>query len=115
MLLDGRLPANGVNSIIPDSTPSYTYSNLTATTVFKALVQNGSACPIDTSSGATITVFQKSVGGEIDPPNTNFCANQTVADILNLNNSTGQVVNWQSSQDSVNWQSFAPVNNRFYL
>ena len=103
--------SNGVDSLIPDSTPSYVYKNLTATTIFKALVQNGSSCAIDTSTGATITVFQKSVGGEIDPPNANFCANQTVADVLTLTNFTGQIVNWQSSQDSINWQSFVPVNN----
>jgi gliding motility-associated-like protein len=102
--------SNGVNSVITDTTSSFTYNNLSETTVFKALVQNGNTCAIDTSSGATITVFQKSVGGKINPPNTNFCANQTVADILNLNNFNGQVVNWQSSQDSLNWQSFAPPN-----
>ena len=103
---------NGINwTAIPDTTSSYTYQNLNATTVFEALVQNGTTCSIDSSLAATITVNPKTLAGFVDPPNTNFCADQTVADVLTLNNFIGQITNWQSSLDSVNWQSFAPVNN----
>jgi gliding motility-associated-like protein len=101
---------NGGTSWSPlgDTTTTYNSKNITQTTVFKALVQNGGSCPIDSSSPATITVDQLSRGGLIDPPNADFCANQTVADILKINNFVGQVVDWQSSTDSINWQNFAP-------
>jgi gliding motility-associated-like protein len=103
---------NGTNwTAIPDTTSSYTYTNLNATTVFEALVQNGTTCRIDSSLAATITINQKTLGGVLDPANTDFCADQTVADVLTLNNFKGQITNWQSSSDSVNWQNFAPVNN----
>jgi gliding motility-associated-like protein len=103
---------NGTSwTTISDNTSSYAYQNLNATTIFKAIVQNGTTCSIDSSLAATITVDQKTVGGVLDPQNTNFCADQTVADVLTLNNFNGQITNWQSSLDSANWQNFAPVNN----
>jgi len=103
---------NGTTWIpISDTTSSFTYQNLNITTVFKALVQNGTTCSIDTSSAATISVDQKTVGGVLDPANADFCAEQTVADVLRLSNFNGHVTNWQSSTDSINWQNFSPVNN----
>jgi gliding motility-associated-like protein len=36
--------------------------------------------------------------------------NQTVSMLLTLKGSTGNVVNWQSSADAVNWSSFVPTN-----
>ena len=102
--------SNGVNwAPIPDSTTSYTYTNLNVTTLFAAVVQNGGTCALDTSSVATVMVDQRSAGGQVNPPIANFCANQTVADVLTLKNFNGQVNNWQSSPDSVAWQDFAPV------
>ncbi len=101
---------NGIKwTSIPDTTTSYTYKNLETTTIFKALVQSAESCSLDSSTAVTITVDPKSVGGNLTPPNDNFCANQTVADILHLNSFTGQVSSWQSSQDSINWQNINPV------
>ncbi|MEJ0105299.1 MAG: hypothetical protein WDO19_23280 [Bacteroidota bacterium] len=37
--------------------------NLTTTTQYRALVQNGSSCSIDSSAAAIITVDPKSAGG----------------------------------------------------
>ncbi|HEX4375268.1 MAG TPA: gliding motility-associated C-terminal domain-containing protein [Puia sp.] len=103
---------DGTNwTTIPNTTSSYAYKNLNATTIFEAVVQNGTTCSIDSSVAATITVDQQTLGGILDPPNPNFCADQTVADILTLNNFNGQITNWQSSTDSINWQNFVPVNN----
>ena len=90
---------------------TYTAQNLNASTIYKAVVQNGTVCNPDTSSGATIKVDPKSAGGTITPVNNNFCAGQDVGGILSLVGNTGNVVNWQSSQDSSNWTNFNPVDN----
>ncbi|MBS1914869.1 MAG: gliding motility-associated C-terminal domain-containing protein [Bacteroidetes bacterium] len=89
---------------------TYTAQNLTETTLYKALVQNGEACSIDTSSGATISVDAKSVGGNLLPADTSICKDQNVAILLNLYNHLGSVQNWQSSTDSINWVNFIPAN-----
>lgn len=92
------------------TTDSYTAQNLSTTTQYRALVQNGTACNIDTSAAAVITVDPKSVGGNIDPSEVNVCAGQTITPTLTLNNYTGAVVNWQLSNNNVSWNSFSPAN-----
>ncbi len=95
---------------IANTTSSYTASNLTSTTLYRALVQTNTTCPPDTSTTATITVNAKSKGGSINPPNTNICLNQTANSLLTLNGNTGAVLNWQSSiNGGVSWVNFSPV------
>ncbi|HEX4849217.1 MAG TPA: gliding motility-associated C-terminal domain-containing protein, partial [Puia sp.] len=94
---------------LPVTTPSYIAQNLTTTTTFKAIVQNGTVCNPDTSSGATVTVDAKSIGGTINPANSNLCENQPIGSLLNLTGKTGNIIDWQSSSDNLNWQNFNPV------
>ena len=94
---------------IPDSTAFYTAQNLQATTLFRALVQNGASCNIDTSTASTIIVDPKSVAGVMTPPVKNICIGQDQGAVLVLTGSTGGVVNWQSSQDATNWTDFGPT------
>ena len=102
---------DGVNwNASPDSTLQYTATNLTQTTTFRALVQNGPSCNVDTSSGATIVVDPQSVGGSLSPSSSNFCIGQNIGANLLLSGKTGSVMNWQSSTDSLNWTSFNPAN-----
>lgn len=96
-------------SSIATTGTSYTAQNLTATTQYRALVQNGSVCNIDTSAAATIVVDSKSAGGILSPANVNICAGQTTNSIFTLTGNTGSVVNWQSSNDNTNWSGFIPV------
>ncbi|MDF2192787.1 gliding motility-associated C-terminal domain-containing protein [Paraflavitalea sp. CAU 1676] len=86
----------------------YTAQNLTATTRYVALVQNGASCRIDTSVAALVTVDAKTVGGDLLPNNANICLGQTINPILELSGSTGSVVNWQTSYDKVNWSGMSP-------
>lgn len=88
---------------------SYTAQNLTATTQFAAIVQNGSTCRADTSARAVVTVDPKSVGGALNPSNSSFCIGQTAGSLLTLSGNTGNVVNWQSSANGSLWNSFAPT------
>jgi gliding motility-associated-like protein len=94
---------------ISNKGPSYTAQNLTATTQFKAIVQNGSSCKIDTSGGATISVDPQSIGGSLSPANTNICLGQTTTNTFTLTGTKGTVHNWQQSFDSTNWTNFSPA------
>ncbi|HET6995553.1 MAG TPA: hypothetical protein VFI06_11260, partial [Chitinophagaceae bacterium] len=102
---------NGTSwTTIPNSTPSYTASDLTATTQFRALVQNGPSCKLDTSAAAIVTVDPKSVGGLLDPASRSFCLGQNQNSLLSLTGNTGSVLNWQISNDNTNWNNFSPAN-----
>lgn len=102
---------DGVNWIpISNTTNTYTAQNLTATTQFAAVIQNGNTCSIDSSTASIITVNPKSIGGSLSPSVGNFCAGQSTNSLLNLSGNTGTVVNWQASNDGVNWNNFAPAN-----
>lgn len=101
---------DGVNwQEIAITADNYTAQDLTATTHYMAVVQNGNACSIDTSSAATVTVDAKADAGELEPSNTSVCAGQTISPTLTLTNYAGAVVNWQLSYDSVSWAGFSPV------
>jgi gliding motility-associated-like protein len=102
--------ADGVSwDPITDTTLHYTANNLVNTTLYKALVQNGAICIPDTSSAATVTVDQKSVGGSIYPPATTICEGQNKDAPLTVTGNTGQILNWQSSQDTLHWTDFNPA------
>lgn len=91
------------------TTDNYNAQDLLTTTIFKAVVQNGSSCSIDTSLAATITVDPKSIGGILSPSSTDICAGQTSNTLFTLTGNTGAVQNWQISHDNTNWSNFAPV------
>ncbi|HWK02493.1 MAG TPA: gliding motility-associated C-terminal domain-containing protein [Puia sp.] len=97
-------------NILSDTTLQDTIQNLTTTTVYRALIRNGASCDIDTSSAAVITVDPKSVGGQLDPSNMEFCLGQFKEAVLTLKGQTGSVLNWQSSTDSTNWTDFTPAD-----
>jgi len=91
--------------------PAYTAQNLQTTTNYRALVQNGQSCNIDTSSAAVVVVDPQSVGGKLDPSNMVFCLGQNKDALLTLQGYTGNVLNWQSSTDGVIWTDFTPTYN----
>jgi gliding motility-associated-like protein len=90
---------------------SYTAQNLSATTRYSVVVQNGPACTIDTSIAAVIAVDAKTRGGALAPNNINVCAGQILNPTLTLGNYTGSVINWQWSNDGVSWNNFTPANH----
>lgn len=95
---------------VADTTNEYTAQNLTATTIFRALVQNGESCAIDSASPVTVVVDPQTVGGSLSPPEMQFCIDQTKDALLTLSGETGTPVNWQISPDGVNWTDFAPTD-----
>lgn len=95
---------------VANTSNTYTAQNLTTTTQFAVVVQNGPTCSADTSTQALVTVDPKTVAGILDPANSDFCMGQTAEALLTLKGSTGSVINWQSSADNSNWTSFEPPN-----
>jgi hypothetical protein len=95
-------------SVIPDITSQYIAENLSTTTLYKVVVGKGTVCAPDTSTGVKVVVDQKTVGGQIDPPDATLCDGQTAGETLTLNGNTGLVQNWQYSTDGINWTDLNP-------
>jgi hypothetical protein len=102
--------AGGVSTPLNDTTSQYIAQNLTATTLYQALIQNGESCAVDTTSGSTVLVDPRSVGGTLNPATLEFCEGQNKDALLQLKGDTGIPVNWQSSLDGVNWTGFVPTD-----
>lgn len=82
---------------ITNTAAFYNYSNLTQTTDFRAVVQNGN-CPADNSTITTITIFPISVGGTLNS-NATVCSGSNNGTLL-LTGYTGNVVQWEYSTDN---------------
>ena len=91
---------------IANTTATYTVTNLTVTTKYRAVIQSG-ACPPVNSSDATVTVNPVSVGGSITGSAT-VCAG-TNSTLLTLSGYTGSIVKWQYSTD--NWVTPVDIAN----
>jgi gliding motility-associated-like protein len=103
---------DGINwSPITENGNSISVKNVLTTTYYKALVQNGPACNVDSSAAATITINYQSVAGQILPANLDICLDQNVDNILKLRGSSGTVLNWQTSLDRISWINHLPRNN----
>ncbi|MCK6650260.1 MAG: hypothetical protein L6Q66_11445, partial [Bacteroidia bacterium] len=90
---------------IANTTTTQSYTNITATTYYQAVVTSG-VCASDSSSIDTITVDVPSVGGSISA-SSNICFG-TNAGTLTLSGHTGNVVRWESSIDGgINWSPIA--------
>jgi gliding motility-associated-like protein len=88
---------------------TFTAINLNKTTHYRAIVQNGGGCTIDTSGAASVTVFEKSVGGNINPSIINICLSQNKDANLTITGKRGSINNWQWSDDNLVWNNFNPV------
>lgn len=101
---------DGLNwSAIANTTNQYTTPNPNTTTWYKAVVQNGSGCSMDSSAAALITVDPRSNGGVLSPDDFSLCIAQTQNNTITLNESVGQIQHWQYSYDNTNWNNFSPA------
>jgi gliding motility-associated-like protein len=85
---------------IANTTDTQPYTNLTATTIYRANVKNGS-CTAANSGAATVTIVPASVGG-ITAPKTQVCSGVNSGNIT-LSGNTGTIQNWESSTNGVTW------------
>lgn len=91
---------------ITNTANSYSYSNITTTTQYRAIVQNG-VCSQTYSSPAIITVDAPTNAGSITDAATACSGNNSGT--IQLTGNNGVVVRWESSTDNgVNWTN---VNN----
>jgi len=89
---------NGINWVaIANTTINQTYTNLTQTTIYRAVLQSG-ACAAANSSTATITVNAVPMGGSISANNT-VCSGTNGA-TLTLGGQTGSIIRWESSTNA---------------
>ena len=82
---------------IANTTTTQTYSNLTQTTKYRAVVQNG-ICTAANSSAATITVNNGTVAGAVTSDAT-VCTGSN-SGTLTLSGHTGSILRWESSIDN---------------
>lgn len=95
----------GINwLVINNTTTSFTYSNITVTTKYRAVVKNGT-CNTQNSAAATLTVDPVSEGGTINS-STTTCGGSNGT--LTLINYIGNIVQWESSTDGgATWTTIA--------
>ncbi len=91
---------------IANVTTSQTYTNITTTTKYRAIVQSG-ICAAANSGAATITVDPVSVGGTVTADAT-VCSG-TNSGTLTLAGNTGAIMGWESSTD--NFSTATPIVN----
>ncbi len=87
-------------TVISNTGTGQPYTNLTTTTQFRAIVQNG-VCPSQPSSRATITIYDVSSGGTIDFPDTVCFGFNTGTLSLHPTSFTGNIIQWESSLDNL--------------
>lgn len=90
---------------ITNTTATYTSGALTATTKFRAVLQNGS-CTAVNSAEATIEVSPLSVGGSVSGTAT-ICSGTSVD--LTLSGHVGNVIRWESAVSPFN--TWSPIAN----
>lgn len=89
-----------------NSGPSLTFTNLTQTTSYRAIVKSG-ACPPDTSTVATITVAPLAVAGTLSGSDSVCSGNNSGTVILAGSSGT---LRWEYSQDSAIWIQMASTD-----
>ncbi|MBS1742856.1 MAG: Ig-like domain-containing protein [Bacteroidetes bacterium] len=106
-VLNWEMSINGGGSwsVIANNTTTLNYTNLTQTTLYHAVVQNG-ACGSVISGNATITVTTPSVGGTVSS-NATVCSG-TNSGTLTLSGHTGSVTGWEfSTNGGGSWTAIA--------
>jgi Fungalysin metallopeptidase (M36)/Fungalysin/Thermolysin Propeptide Motif len=94
------------NTPIANTTTTLAYTNLTATTQYRAVIQSGTCDPLN-SATATITVSNTSVAGTVTG-GASVCSTSN-SGTLTLTGFTGNISGWQSSTD--NFVTNAPIAN----
>ena len=105
-----QLSANGGMSWsdINSTSTSISYSNITTTTLYRAIVQSG-VCPQDTSNVTTITVDPVTIPGTTS--GSDLVCKGANSGTITLSGNIGTVVKWQSSTDGTNWNDIANTSN----
>ena len=104
--------SKGVTTNLANGTVLDTAANLTDSTTFAAVVQNGESCAIDTSGSVTIPVDPMTEPGTISPSNISVCLNQNKDAVLTITGAVGKPTNWQDSSGATAgvWANTTPTD-----
>lgn len=92
---------------IANTTPTQSYLNITTTTLYWAIVQNGGLCPSDTSAQVSFTIDPTTVAGTISGA-ASVCSSGN-GGALTLLGYTGTILGWSYSTTS--GASWIPISN----
>jgi gliding motility-associated-like protein len=96
---------------IANTTSSFTYNNITATTQYRAVVQNG-VCSAVYSSPATITVDAVTVPGSISGGG-HYCSGSNSGNIT-LSGNNGNIIQWEvSTNNGSSWSIIANTTGSY--
>ena len=101
----------GWASIANGGSTTYTYSNLTVTTEYRAVLTSG-VCAAANSATSTITVNPISLGGSIASSAT-VCSGSNGA-TLTLSGHTGTITRWEKNENGGGWTSIANGGSTIY-
>lgn len=93
-------------TVDPSTSTTLNYTNITQNTLYEAVVQTNTACPLDSSSQASF-VFSPSIGGVLSGGGT-YCVTSG-SGTLTLTGELGTILNWQYSTDG--GTLWTPVSN----
>lgn len=85
-------------TLIDHTAATLDFNNLTATTSYRALLQNGSCSPVY-SSIATISIDQPAVAGTLQGGGIEVCAGDNQGQ-LTLDGFKGEIIRWEASVDN---------------
>lgn len=102
----------GLNwNIIPNTTNSENYNNLTETTWYRALIDGGSC--VDTYSDTAYIIISPLSFAGVLYNDTTICEGDSLR--LNLENNIGSVIDWEESVNGTAWTSLNSVDSSFLI
>lgn len=100
---------------IPNTTPTESYLNITTSTLYWAVVQNGAMCPMDTSSQVSFVIDPATVAGSVSGA-ASVCSTGNSGTLI-LSGYTGTILGWSYSiTGGATWIPIAnTTNSQSYL
>lgn len=97
---------------ISNTTNSYSFSNLSISTLFRTIVVNGS-CSLAYSDTLLVNVVPGAVGGLLSSNSSSVCVGQN-SETVTLSGYSGTIDHWESSIDGgSNWSNITNTSNTF--
>lgn len=97
---------------ISNTTNSYSFTNLSTTTLFRVEVVNGT-CSLEYSDTLTVNVVPGAVGGTLSSGSSSVCINEN-NQLITLSGSSGVIDHWESSIDGgSNWTNITNITTSY--
>jgi gliding motility-associated-like protein len=101
-------------TLITNTSPILSISNVTVNTLYRAIVQNGVTCPSDTSSNGSINILSASIGGSLSVSQPSLVCYGNNSTTITLSGQNGNVSNWAVSiNNGTNWNPISNITSTF--